>query len=221
MKVGGFSSADFHQSGRTHPGPDSQLQELNAQTAPAPLVGAGATPSGETGDLAVAVDIHFFGGGVFRQARHGHDVAGNADQKPCPGGNTHFPYMDREAAGPAQLSSIVAQRIPGFGHADWCFVEPQCRQLLDCSGRRRAVAHTIGPVDFPGNEGNFLLDRLGFIVEKAEVASVRSPSRIRSASASPPSPPLAQTSETATEAPRVDSGVRPAPVLPPCRRGKH
>lgn len=55
------------------------------------------------------------------------------------------------------LRRIVTQRILRFGHADRCLVEPQRRQFLDCSGRRRAVAHTIGPVDFPGNEAIFSL----------------------------------------------------------------
>ena len=61
--------------------------------------------------LPVFVDVDRLGGGDFRQAGHGHDVAGEHDHEAGPGRNHHVAQAARRSswAGPTRPGSVESE----------------------------------------------------------------------------------------------------------------
>ena len=86
--------------------------------------------SEQADDATVFVNVDLLSGGNLGQTGHGHDVAGQRNDKACAGRDLQVANGDGKVLGRAQQGLIVGEGILRLGHADRQGGKTKVRELL-------------------------------------------------------------------------------------------
>ena len=143
-------------------------------------------------------NIHSFCRRYLRQARHRHDLSSHNYNKSGSCRQIHLPDIDLESGRSAQLLGIIRQRILCLGHAYRKIAVSCLRQLLEPCTDSRVICHAGSAVNLLGDGLDLLLQRhlirIQWMIHRRLFLQGLQQFL-------PPSPPFAQTSESANAHP--------------------
>ena len=119
--------------------------------------------------MTVGINVDSISGRLFAESRHGHDCAGEGNDKSCACGKFHIADIDFKSGRTTQFGSIVGQRILCFCHTNWQFVFAELFNLRNrfvCFGR---VGYAVCAVNYFGDGFNLFFNRQIDVVNRSKI----------------------------------------------------